>query len=809
MLEHKAMWRLLLACATLAMAAACSDAGTTTTGANSQASADGNASDASESDAAGNDATSADASAGDGSAGDASSGDTFDAGLSAPPYTPDRPCNSGGGKLPAGVVEIAWDDGLAQSHVEAQSQWSVVGVPVGDAPLHEGVRFDLEQPTKIWGFRVQYGKVAAKADEAVTVGLYRDFGHNGFDFWQADPIWQVSRCGDEVLADSWIDFRLPTPVVLDQPGLVYVAQLRAGKGSPAFAFDGTLPDGCTDAAKCCELFDACHSAWNFPELKTWTSGGQTNAAWNGLSTSRPLDYLVRLLVEPLAVDDPKQHRFEADDSIAIGHRMAFGDYDNDGWDDLFDSNSHLFRNDNGKLVDVTEATGIAKLGLGANGGVWGDFDNDGDLDLMTFWETPAGGNHLLRNDKGVFVDVTEAAGLSDKQSYNPCVDGNGKGTEHEPAAAASWVDLDGDGKLDLYVANFNCWANYTYYVDRIWHNEGNGTFSEWTGKNGFWGEANAKMPSRGVTAADYDGDGWVDLFVHTYVLVRDVLYHNLGGGKVAEIAEKAGVAGHGVANGGQKRYGHGIGSAWGDLNGDGRLDLVVANLAHPRFWDFSDKSEVLIQQADGTFVDLQQDWSIPVGAAGLTYQETHSVPMLADLDHDGVLDLMMTATYDGRPSELYLGKGDGTFQLARWQSGILDRNGWGLAAADIDHDGDLDVVGKNIVYRNRLMASADAGRWLQVRVVGDVKANRAGIGATVRVVAGGKTFVRVVDGGSGQGCQAATAVHIGLGDATSVDSIEVVWPGGTKTTAKGPIDVDSRVWLTESGKLTKGWAGTP
>ena len=796
----------------LALAACASDPAATTaaTDAGADASGDAVAADTALGDAGtGTDATGADGGAAD------SASPTPDAGLQAAPYTPDRPCNSGGGALPVGGTWLTYDDGEAASHVAAQKEWKIIDVPIHTADLFEAVRFDIQGPVKVWGVQVRYGAVEATANQAIDIGLYRDFGHNGFDFWAPDPLAVVSRCGDEVGIEDWVDFRLPQPIVLDQPGLLFVAQRRKGANSPAWAFDKSLPEGCVDPNKCCDPFDACHSAWNFPTLKTWNINNQAYAAWNGLTTTRPLDYLVRLYVEPLAEDDAAQHRFGRETTQEFGHRLAVGDYDSDGLDDVFDSNSKLFRNTGGKLVDVTEASGIAKLGLGANGGVFGDYDNDGDLDLMTFWETPAGGNRLLRNDGGTFVDATEKSGLSDLQSYNPCLDGEGKGTQHEPAAAVAWIDLDADGLLDLYIANFNCWAHYTYYVDRVWHNKGDGSFEEWTGKNGFPGVNQPKLPSRGVTAADYDGDGNVDLFVHTYVLARDVLYRNLGGGKVEDIGAKVGVSGIGTWTGGQQRFGHGIGSMWGDLNNDGLLDLLVANLAHPRFWDFSNKSEVFIQQADHTFVDLQSDWSVPVGAAGLTFQETHSVPLLADFDLDGVLDLMLTSTYDGRPTEIYDGVGDGSFRLARWGSGVNDRNGWGLVAIDLDSDGDLDVLGKHGIYRNRAVGSAtDPGEakpaFLRLRVIGDGGANRAGIGATVRVKAGGKTLQRVVDGGSGQGCQSGGWIHFGLGALSgAVESVEVAWPGGKKTQFEGmkhAIEANGSYWLTQTGKVHAGQA---
>ena len=800
-------WMLLLSlAAALTLTSACGSDADPTTATADAAGADDDGSGGADSlnsqpiDGFGGDGASPDGGAEDGDATDSGPpvGTLLACGLDAP--------------LPTGLIEIAWDDGTAKNHLTAVPDAEIIGKKIIDQTLHEAVRFDLDQPVRVHGFRVQFGSVPAAGD--VKAGLYRDFGHNGFDFWAPDPIWEVSCAANEVKPGAWVTFKFPEPVTLSQPGLVYVAHKRKGPGAASWAFDGTIHADCKDAQTCCEQFARCHSAWNFPDITSFTWNGQANFNWNGLSLSRANDYLVRLVVEPLPTVAPAQTMLQPMKDVAPGHRMAWGDYDNDGWVDLFDSSNKLFRNVNGTLVDVSEQVGFKQLDVKGNGGVWGDFDNDGHLDLFVFWENYNGGDTLLRNKgDGTFEDVTVASGISDIQSYNFCEDKDEKTSIHSPTPGAAWIDVDADGKLDLYVANFICWGLGTFYYDTIWHNEGGGKFSNWTGKSGFLGLSGSAFASRGANPVDADGDGDVDILINNYRLHRNLYYRNNGDGTVSEVALKVGLAGDPVASGGATQYGHSIGTAWGDLNGDGQMDVVVANLAHPRFFNFSDKSQVLLNDGKGGWNDIQGDWSIPVGASGLRYQETHSVPVLADFDLDGVLDLAISATYDGRPTDFYWGLGDGTFELDVLHAGLTVKNGWGMAVADINHDGLPDLATKGVVFLNSGIGlrpggkrAGKPGHWLQVGVIGDVKANRAAIGATVRVKIGAKTVLRSVSGGNGQGCQDSLVQHIGLGAATEVNGVDVVFPGGFKVSFAGPFKADQRLWLSESGKVSKGWA---
>ncbi|MBK8254038.1 MAG: CRTAC1 family protein [Polyangiaceae bacterium] len=705
-------------------------------------------------------------------------------------------CGSANLPLPNGLIELGWDDGIAASNVREQS-WQITvngnDYVLADGPLHEAVRFELEHPAKIYGFAIEW----AALDPSVTptteliAGLYPDFGHNGFDYWEKDPLFVGSRCAQDALPGELLQYVLPEPVVIDHPGLVYVGHLMTTPTDPVFTFDGTQSGDGT-----CALWDDCHSAMNLPEA-------EKTDFYNGVSFPFAPDFRVRLYVEYTDSLQPEDTLFQPPKTVSPGPtaHVSFGDYDNDGWDDMLTDGPTLWHNEgNGAFINSTEASGITALGISATGGVFGDYDNDGCLDVFLYAESYQTKDTLLHakcDGTGTFENATESSKIVDIVT-TAC--GADPANIQAPAAAAAWVDIDADGFVDLYIANFNCWDTYTYYTDAVWHNEGNGTFADWTGKNGFLLK---KTPSRGAAPADFDQDGDVDIFINNYVLQANLLYSNNGDGTVIEKAKTVKAAGDGTVG---YTWGHTIGAAWGDLNNDGLFDLISANLAHPRFYDFSDKTQVLIQQPNHTFVDISGDFSYPMSAAGLRYQETHSVPALADFDHDGNLDMAITCVYDGRPSDFYWGKGDGTFTLDAYHAGITTENGWGVAVSDVDNDGDEDLFAHTLFINS---GNAQKGHYLQVRAIGNVSANRAALGSTVRVTYGDQTRIRHVQGGTGKGGQDSMFLHFGLGAATQVDNVTIVFPGGKEVSFNGPIAADQRVWLYEDGTVHEGFAPPP
>ncbi len=725
--------------------------------------------------------------------------------VAAPDTGPAPPaCGTAEGDLPSGLVELGFDDGGFSTSFNEQFVGTLVaGKDLTVARVRQAMRFDLEHPVKI---QVRYQSLGSDPATPVSIAIHPDFGHNGFDFWPISAHWEGDLCGEDVTAGEWTTFVLDPPLVIDKPQPVYVVQERRdGLSTPDWAFDVTPPAGCTNPNPnfCCVDYGDCKASYNVPDLTYFEDAGAAYYFWNGLSLSFPYDFMVRLMVEETDDVQPEDKQFQAVEGLEVGAKFAWGDYDNDGWDDLLVDGRRLLRNDNGTLVDVEDSGIDPDVGTG---GVWGDYDNDGCLDLFTFVESPAVADILYKNNcDGTFLDVTEPAGIVDQQTFNPCPK-DGVDQPGSPTAAATWVDLDADGLLDLYLGNEICWDAGGYFVDTVWHNEGDGTFADWTGTHGFRGgdDPDSAWGTRGTSAIDVDRDGDVDLFANNYHLNPNLFYRN-DDGAFAEVGGDVGVRGV-IEPGyeGSGLYGHSVGAAWGDIDGDGDFDLVIASLAHPRFFDFSDKTQILSQNGDGTFTDLQGAWETPWGDAGVRYSEGHFSPVLADFDHDGNLDLAISTAYTGRVTDFYRGNGDGTFEFDSYHAGIETFYGVGMATGDLDQDGDLDLATATTIWTNHVPGD---GHWLQLRVVGD-GSNRAGLGATIEVEASGKTWLRHVSGGNGHGCQDAATVHVGLGPHDVVDKVTVWFVGGETTTFE-PHAADQRLWLLEGGTVFAGWAPPP
>ena len=481
----------------------------------------------------------------------------------------------------------------------------------------------------------------------------------------------------------------------------------------------------------------------------------------------PLIWIARAELEPDGPAPAPMFQDMGGEGLAVGGHAAFGDFDNDGDDDLL-SGGQLWRNEGGGgFTNITADVNLA----GAGGEtVWGDYDNDGWRDVLSI----GGDGKLFRNlGDGTFEDVTAAAGV--------VLDTNTQGV--------AWFDFDGDGYLDFYAASYGLSSDGEVATrDFFYYNKGNGTFDEVTAAAGI-PISGALWHGRGVCVADYDEDGDPDIYVGNYRLDPNQLWNNLGNGMGFEdVSEAAGVKG--IFE--QGYYGHAIGPGFADLDGDARFDILLPNLAHPRFFDFSDPTTLYVNDGDGTFTGHEPP------SRGILYDETHSDSTLFDADNDGDVDVYLTSVYVGRRSYLYLNDGTGHFTDGTWEAGILHLNGWGAAAADVDGDGDQDLVAHRLFLNEH-----EGGHWLEVKLVGGATpgaasgwSNRDAIGAVVEATLGDRVLARQVEGGTGVGCQNSAVLHFGLGDLTAVPTLTVKWPSG-KTTILTDVASDQLLEILE------------
>jgi len=473
---------------------------------------------------------------------------------------------------------------------------------------------------------------------------------------------------------------------------------------------------------------------------------------------------------------------EVSDQIGLSNinasRVAWGDVNQDGYDDLLCGGRRLFLNDKGeKFIEVTAEAGLDNL-PGISGGVWADVDVDGDLDL--FCAGNGQGDRLfinsdIKHDIPIFIDVTDQLGVSDGYS----------------SEGAAWGDLQGDGRPDLYVANYETPGSslgvgtpdflYVNYSDES--AECGFRFEKLDPDSGLKPPFGIDLCGRGVTWGDFDGDLDQDIYVSDYRLQENLLWENRDGKQISHACyyEIAGVDHDGWR-------GHTIGSEWGDFDNDGDLDLISANLAHPRYIEYSDRTCLYENrlQEEGVFKDVRRDWR-------LKYEETHSDPGWGDVDADGDLDLYLTSIYPNRRSFLYLNDLEGkTFQEVTYLSGTRVTNGWGCAYSDFDNDGDLDLVvgsGDGIrLFRQR----NHTNHWLEV----EIDAEGSGYGTRVTLVQGDKLQLRELTGGKGTTSQHSNILFFGLGNYDKPVDLRIIFPGNNRIHLEN-VKIDQRLRVKE------------
>jgi enediyne biosynthesis protein E4 len=480
---------------------------------------------------------------------------------------------------------------------------------------------------------------------------------------------------------------------------------------------------------------------------------------------------------------------------SMGCGAAFLDYDNDGWLDIIlltgrrvsstpkEAIIRLYKNNrDGTFSDITEKSGLGRS-VWACGITVGDFDNDGFDDVfITCW----GQNILFHNNgDGTFADVTEKAGLLHA------------GTRY--ATGCTWIDYDRDGKLDLFVAHYvtfdfdkvaaagrdqSCnWKGVPVECGpiglpqespRLYHNNGDGTFTDVTARSGI----GAVKPGYGLTAvaADFDGDGWQDIYLACDTS-PSLLFRNNHDGTFTEVGLESGVA---LNEDGQEQAGMGLGI--GDFNTDGNLDVLKTH--------FSDDTPALYQNNGKGFF---RDVTIRAGL-GVETRYVSWGAGIVDLDNDGLPDLFIATgmvypeveaklpAYPYKSPSIVFRNLDGNkFEelLEQAGPGITEtHSSRGVAFGDFDNDGDMDILVINLNEPPSLLRNDVTGnnRWLKVLLIG-VASNRSAIGAQVVAAYGGRKQAQAVLAQSSYLSVNDRRLHFGLGAATAAD-LEIRWPSG-------------------------------
>jgi enediyne biosynthesis protein E4 len=507
----------------------------------------------------------------------------------------------------------------------------------------------------------------------------------------------------------------------------------------------------------------------------------------------------------------------------VGPGVAFIDYDNDGWPDIFLVNGtdwpghgqkhtapKLYHNNHdGTFTDVTHKAGldVEMYGIGA---AVGDYDNDGYDDLFV---TAYGQSHLFHNNgNGTFTDVTQKAGLGGVKEFS---------------TSAAWVDYDKDGKLDLVVGNYVQWTpetdlyctmdgksksyctpeSYKGTSVRLWHNNGNGTFSDVTQKAGL-GEPTSK--TLGVAVLDYDNDGWPDLLFSNDTQPNK-LYHNNGNGTFAEKAVVAGVA---FSEDGVARAGMGVDTA--DYDRSGNTSLMITNFSNQMISLYHNEGKSLfVDEAPRSDVGRASLLTLGFGCFFFDYDLDGWPDILVANGHiDPDIQKVQVNVRYAEPPHLFRNLGKGKFAEVTKSAGAefaAARVGRSAAYADVFNDGRLDVLlstngGAVHLFRNVAAGASKEkpNQSVRFKLIG-TKSNRDGIGAVARVTTSDGTQTQMLKSGSSYLAANELELTFGLGPLTKADAVEIRWPSG-QVEKLANVNAGQTVVITEGKGVTSSRA---
>ncbi len=456
----------------------------------------------------------------------------------------------------------------------------------------------------------------------------------------------------------------------------------------------------------------------------------------------------------------------------LARSYIFCDFDNDGWPDQLRAEGLgsfrvvLLHNEGGRrFAEYSHHLEAPDLPVGFRGGgsSVADFDNDGDLDLFvpngSFWNFGKVRNGLLRNDRGVLCDVAQEAGLNDEF----------------PTDNAIWLDFDRDGWVDLYTGNLSCGDNDPAVNNKLYRNNGDGTFADFTREAGLEVVFNdieggcGRGSNGGMAGADFSGDGWPDLYVAVFEDVNR-LFVNDGQGHFQDATTGE------IADPGQAFQ-----ITVGDVDNDLDLDIFMAAGGTSGQY----RSQALLNLGKAQFLDVTEG----LGLAPLLAVNVQGIGM-GDVDNDGDLDLVTAG-----PPTFFLNNGDGTFTQSNARAGVDGKVvEFPTTFGDFDRDGFLDGLNWDGVMRN----NGSGNHYLRVELVG-IRSNRSGIGAQVLATSGDLRQLREILGGTGYK-QDELVAHFGLGEQTKVDRLEVRWPSGQ-------VDVHTDIPADQQIRLFEGREG--